>query len=273
VIASARLSQKSVRGYRWLASLFKDALANGIEIAAQTRADADRFIGVGANPRHTHVIGSIKFDLEISTEVHAAGHAFRQTHFSDRPVWIAGSTHALEEDIVLAAHLKLRESHPRALLVLVPRHPNRFSEVKEWLTKKGVHYVARSSHDAPNESTAVFLVDTLGELLMFYASADIAFVGGSLVPIGGHNLLEPAAMGVAVITGPETFNAPDIALALIEHKAAREVRTEAELVTTLAQLFDDPNRRQEQIAQAHAFVASNRGALERLLALLEPHLQ
>jgi 3-deoxy-D-manno-octulosonic-acid transferase len=273
VIASARLSPKSVRGYRWLASLFKDALANGIEIAAQTQADADRFISVGANPEHTHVVGSVKFDLEVPEEVQAHGRAFRQTNFADRPVWIAGSTHPIEEDVLFAAHAKLRESHPRALLVLVPRHPNRFSEVKDWLTKNSVRFTTRSSHDAPNEGTVVFLVDTLGELLMFYASADVAFVGGSLVPIGGHNLLEPAAVGVPVITGPHNFNAPDTARALIERNAAREVRTDAELATTLAELIDDPNSRREQAARARAFVANNRGALERLLALLEPHLQ
>jgi 3-deoxy-D-manno-octulosonic-acid transferase len=273
VIASARLSKKSVRGYRWLAGLFKDALANGIEIAAQTQADADRFIGVGANPEHTHVIGSVKFDLNVPEEVQAQGRAFRETYFGDRPVWIAGSTHAIEEDIVLAAHAQLRKSHPRALLVLVPRHPNRFNEVKESLAKKATSYITRSSRDAPNESTTVFLVDTLGELLMFYASADVAFVGGSLVPIGGHNLLEPAAIGVPVITGPHNFNAADTARALIERNAAREVRTEAELATTLAELIDDPKLREEQIARARTFVASNRGALERLLAMLEPHLR
>jgi 3-deoxy-D-manno-octulosonic-acid transferase len=273
VIASARLSQKSVRGYRWLASLFKDALADGIEIAAQTAADAERFIGVGANPQHTHVTGSIKFDLEIPEAARAQGQALREAQFANRDVWVAGSTHAIEEDVVLEAHAQLRRSHPRALLVLVPRHPNRFDEVKAALTARKVAFVTRSSGDTPSALTEVVLVDTLGELVMFYAAGDIAFVGGSLVPIGGHNLLEPAALGLAVITGPNNFNAPDIARALLDQRAVLEVSTSAQLATTLQTLFDDRAQREAMGARALAVLVSNKGALHRLLALLEPHLK
>ena len=273
VIASARLSDKSVRGYRWLASLFQDALAEGIEIAAQTQGDAERFIGVGANPQHTHVVGSIKFDLEVPQEIRDQGRALREQTFGAREVWVAGSTHAVEEDIVLRAHAQLRATHPRALLVLVPRHPKRFDEVKASLDAKQIAYVTRSSRAVPTAQTEVVLVDTLGELLMFYATADIAFVGGSLVPIGGHNLLEPAALGVAVITGPNNFNAPDIARALFEREAALEVSTDAQLAAALERLFDDRARREAMGTRALAFLTSNRGALQRLLALLEPHLR
>ena len=272
VIASARLSQKSVRGYRWLASLFKEALAEGIEIAAQTQADADRFIGVGANPQHTHVVGSIKFDLEIPQEIRDQGRTLRESMFADREVWVAGSTHAIEEDIVLRAHAQLRASHPRALLVLVPRHPNRFDDVKASLGAQKVAYVTRSSRALPSAHTEVLLVDTLGELLMFYAAADIAFVGGSLVPIGGHNLLEPAALGLAVVTGPNNFNAPDIARALFEREAAIEVRSDAELAVTIARLCEDRMQREAIGARALAVLTSNKGALQRLMKLIEPKL-
>jgi 3-deoxy-D-manno-octulosonic-acid transferase len=273
VIASARLSQKSVRGYRWLAGLFKDALANGIEIAAQTQGDADRFIGAGANPRHMHVVGSIKFDLEIADEVRAQGRVMRESQFANRDVWVAGSTHAIEEDIVLDAHALLRRSNPRALLVLVPRHPNRFDEVKAALSKKRIAFVTRSSHVEPNAATEVVLVDTLGELLMFYAAADVAFVGGTLVPIGGHSLLEPAALGVAVITGPHNFNSPDIARALLDQGAVLEVRTSEQLAAALTRLLDDRVKREELGARAFAFLKRNKGALQRLVTVLEPHLK
>jgi 3-deoxy-D-manno-octulosonic-acid transferase len=272
VIASARLSQKSVRGYRWLASLFKEALADGIEIAAQTQADADRFIGVGANPQHTHVIGSIKFDLEISEETRDQGQALRNTTFAGREVWVAGSTHAVEEDIVLRAHSQLRASHSRALLVLVPRHPHRFDEVKASLDAKKISYVTRSSGAMPTARTEVLLVDTLGELLMFYAAGDIAFVGGSLVPIGGHNLLEPAALGLPVVTGPNNFNAPDIARALFEREAATEVNSDADLAVVLVRLFEDRAQREAMGARGLAVLTSNRGALQRLIELIEPKL-
>lgn len=273
VIASARLSQKSVRGYRWLASLFREALANGIQIAAQTSADAERFVGVGANPANTHVIGNIKFDLDVPEGARVAGRALRATQFAGRQVWVAGSTHAVEEDVLLDAHARLRHSHPRALLVLVPRHPQRFAAVKERLRERAIEFVTRSSQDAVESTTSVLAVDTIGELMMFYAAADVAFVGGSLVPVGGHNLLEPAALSLPVLAGPHNFNSPDIARALLDRHAMLEVRTHEQLATSLQTLFDDAARRERLGAAAHAFVAGNRGALHRLLALLEPHLR
>lgn len=271
VIASARLSQKSVRGYRWLASLFKQALASDIVIAAQTRGDADRFIGVGANPTRTHVVGNIKFDLDVSDEVRERGRAER-AHWGGRPVWVAGSTHPGEEEVLLDAHAQLRSTHPDVLLVMVPRHPQRFDEAKATLRERGIAFVSRSQGEIPTAATAVLLVDTLGELMTFYAAADIAFVGGSLVPVGGHNLLEPAALARPVLTGPQHFNSPEVARALIERGAAIEVHTSEQLAAHLQQLFDDPQARARQGALAQAFVTENRGALLRLLDLIEPHL-
>ena len=270
VIASARLSQKSVRGYRWLASLFKEALAKDIQIAAQTEGDAQRFIGVGANPANTQVVGNIKFDLQLSADVRAHGRELR-AQFANRPVWVAGSTHAVEEDMVLDAHLELRRSHPDALLVMVPRHPQRFDEVKANLRTHSIDFIARSTQ-APVGAASVLLVDTLGELMSFYAAADVAFVGGSLVPIGGHNLLEPAALAVPLVTGPHNFNSPEVARTLIERGAAVEVKTGADLAAVVRKLFDDPDRRQHQGAAASAFVAENRGALDKLLAMIEQYL-
>jgi 3-deoxy-D-manno-octulosonic-acid transferase len=184
-------------------------------------------------------------------------------------VWIAGSTHAGEEDMVLDAHDVLRRTHPQAMLVLVPRHPQRFDDVKANLRGRSIEFVARSSGAAVTATSSVLLVDTLGELMMFYAAADVAFVGGSLVPIGGHNLLEPAALSLPVVTGPHNFNAPEVARALLERKGAIEVRTREELAATLVSLFEDTERREKIGAAAATFVTENRGALQRLLALIE----
>ena len=161
----------------------------------------------------------------------------------DRPVWVAGSTHALEEDILIAAHRQLRSRYAQALLVLVPRHPPRFGEVADSLRAQGVKFVTRTSGAPTGGSTEVFLVDRLGELLPFYAAADVAFVGGSLVPIGGHNLLEPASLGLPVLAGPNNFNSADIARLLVECGAVRIVGDAAALATAIGELLADPAAR------------------------------
>jgi 3-deoxy-D-manno-octulosonic-acid transferase len=272
VIASARLSEKSVRGYRRLASLFKDALANGIQIAAQTPGDAQRFIDVGANPANTHVVGNIKFDLEVGEDLRARGRTLRATQFPDREVWVAGSTHPGEEDVILDAHARIMQTHPNALLVLVPRHPQRFDEVTAALRGRSIDFVARSAQSPATRNTSVLLVDALGELMMFYAACDVAFVGGSLVPIGGHNLLEPAALGLPIVIGPHNFNSQAVASALLACDAAMEVRTSEALATTVAGLLSDRTRREKLGANAASFVAENRGALHRLLDLIDAQM-
>ncbi len=154
----------------------------------------------------------------------------------DRPVWVAGSTHAGEEDVLLAAHRLVRARFAQALLVLVPRHPPRFEEVADWLKARGVNFVTRSSASGTNGETEVFLVNTLGELLSFYAAGDVAFVGGTLVPIGGHNLLEPAALGLPVLAGPNNFNSADIARLLAEGGAVRIVHDAQELAAAIVRV-------------------------------------
>jgi len=186
-------------------------------------------------------------------------------------VWIAGSTHAGEEDILLDAHVRLT-SRLDALLVVVPRHPNRFDEVAANLRRRGLNFVRRSRDVAAEPATQVLLVDTLGELVTFYAAADVAFVGGSLVPIGGHNLLEPAALGLPILTGPSTVNAEDIARLLVEVGAAYTVHDAAELTEQLARLLRDPQARREAGDRGRSTVEANRGALERLLTLIAPFL-
>ncbi|MEZ5562353.1 MAG: lipid IV(A) 3-deoxy-D-manno-octulosonic acid transferase [Gammaproteobacteria bacterium] len=270
VLASARISARSLGRYRRLLPLFRDTLANGIVIAAQTPADAERFRALGANPAHTHVTGNIKFDFELPHDVLHAGRALRKLQAPERPVWVAASTHEGEETILLAAHALVRQQHPQAMLLLVPRHPERFAEVAALIEGSGLGHVTRSSAAVADQRVTVFLGDTMGELMTFYAAADVAFVGGSLSAIGGHNLLEPASLGMPVITGPHNENAADICALLVACGAASVVSDAAGVAAEVCRLFSDPAERQRRGAAGQAAIADNSGALERLLRLIDP---
>lgn len=272
VLASARISPRSVGRYRRLAGLFRETLSHGIVIAAQSEGDAERFRSIGANPQRTHVTGNIKFDFALPADLIAKGAALRRQHAGGRSVWVAGSTHAGEEEIVLSVQGALTVS-PRPLLVLVPRHPARFDDVATLLERRRVPYVRRSSGATCTASTEVMLVDSLGELMQFYAAADLAFVGGSLVPVGGHNLLEPAALGIATLTGPHNFNAQEIADMLIESGAVEVVTDERALRAAVEALLADPAERARRGTTGREAFERNRGALARLLALIDPVLK
>jgi len=272
LLASARISDRSGRRHLRFAGLFRDALACDVTIAAQTEADAERFRALGIPPAAVHVTGNVKFDLDVPEDVRRTG-AHIRAEFAHRPVWTAGSTHEREEDIVLDAHERVRTTRSDALLVLVPRHPNRFDAVKAWLRSRNVRFASRSTREAITADTSVLLVDTLGELLSFYAAANVAFVGGSLVPIGGHNLLEPAALNRPIITGPHNFNAADIAENFLASGAAVQVESATGLGSAVLDLLTNAARRDQMIARAHAILQSNRGALARLLALIEKLLR
>jgi len=272
ILVSTRISPKSVPGYRKLLPLIRETLSHGIIIAAQSQPDADRFLSLGADPARTSVMGNIKFDVEPDAEVASRGIALRTELFGDRPVWIAASTHEGEEHLVLEVHRSLRTRHPDLLLVLVPRHPERFPAVKELIESQGFSMIARTE-ERPVGETAVFLCDTMGEVPLFYAASDVAFVAGSLVPIGGHNLLEPAVLGVPVVTGPHNFNAQDIADLFAERGACRRVADTNELAEAISELLADPDKAARLGRAGQEVLDQNRGALERLLVLLEPLLR
>ncbi|MDB6086836.1 MAG: 3-deoxy-D-manno-octulosonic-acid transferase [Gammaproteobacteria bacterium] len=273
VWASARLSPKSVTWYRRLGGLFRNVLSGNTVVAAQSAEDAERFIAVGAARDRTHVVGNVKFDMAIDAARIERGLELRSGHWGSRPVWIAGSTHAGEEEMVLTAHAALQAAAAGALLVLVPRHPERFQAVADLLGRRGFRFDRRSSGNAARPDSQVVLVDTVGELADLYAAADVAFVGGSLVPVGGHNLLEPAALGVPVITGPFQSNGREIAQLLLREGAALQVDDAEELADALKQLFADPARRERMGASGRRVVDANRGSLERLLELIDPVLR
>lgn len=270
VLASARVSARSAERYRYLVGLIRDTLSHGIVIAAQTEVDAERFRGLGANPARTHVTGNIKFDFELPADTATRGREFRARHAPARPVWIAASTHEGEEERLLEAHREVVATHPGALLILVPRHPERFAGVAALLQRGGFSFVTRSSGHGCRDGTSVFLGDSMGELTTFYAASDVAFVAGSLVPIGGHNLLEPTALGVPVITGPHNENAADIAELLLEAGAARIARDPQDIAREVAALLGDPQGRASRAGAGLNALARNRGSLGRLLALVDP---
>lgn len=270
LVASARLSERSVRRYSAVNRIFGGLLARtlgSVHIAAQSTVDRDRFAAIGARPERLTVAGNLKFDVRASDAAHATGRELRTVLGPNRPVWIAGSTHEQEEAILLAAHAQLRARYPTALLVVVPRHPQRFAAAAAQIEGAGLAFARRSQGELPRAGQSVLLADTMGELQSFYAAGDVAFVGGTLIPVGGHNLLEPAALGRPVLCGPNTFNAPDIAAQLEQAGALAVVRGAAELVATLSSLFADENRRAQMGRAGQTVIANNRGACERVLAL------
>ncbi|WP_280552612.1 lipid IV(A) 3-deoxy-D-manno-octulosonic acid transferase [Halomonas sp. 25-S5] len=267
-MVNGRLSSRAFRGYRRLRPLMEEALSHVAWLAAKSEADARRFIELGMAPARTTVVGSLKFDIGNGDEAREVSERLR-TRLGSRPVWVAGSTHPGEDEQLLAAHARLRERLPAALLVLVPRHPRRFDAVAALCRQAGLTLARRSRDEWPRDDTAVYLGDTMGELLALYGAADLAFVGGSLVPIGGHNLLEPAAVGTPVLTGPALANFEDVAEAMRGAGALVEVEDAETLAAELLRLFGDQEARQRLAEAGRDVVAANRGALARTLAGLE----
>ncbi len=268
LIASARVSERSSRLYRRLPSLMRGALERNVWVGAQTAADLERFAAMGVMPQRLTLVGNVKFDRVLPADIHERGAQWRDYYAAGRPVWVAGSTHPEEEAIVLEAHRQLRAGQPRALLILAPRHPARFAAAAAAIAAKGFQYARRSGAGSEGPPD-VLLLDSIGELLEFYAACDVAFVGGSLVPVGGHNLLEPAALGVPVISGPEQFNSPDVARVLSEQGGLITVHDADELAAALTSLIDDPDRRARRGDAARMAMDAHRGALAKLLRLTQ----
>ena len=265
-LANARLSERSARGYARFAGLTRPMLEEMSLIAVQTEAEAERFRLLGARPECVEVTGSIKFDLSIDPQLLIKARELReQWQAQERPVWIAASTHEGEDEIVLAAHRQLLASYPNALLILVPRHPERFNSVFELCRREGFATVRRSSGESVEAQTQVLLGDTMGELLFLYALADSAFVGGSLVPNGGHNLLEPAALAKPVLSGPHLFNFLEIAAKLRDAAALEEVDDAQGLAVAVQRLFELPQDAQRMAQAGLKVMQLNQGALQRLL--------
>ncbi|MFZ5723715.1 MAG: lipid IV(A) 3-deoxy-D-manno-octulosonic acid transferase [Pseudomonadota bacterium] len=266
LLVNARMSAKSARGYARFPAFTGRVLDGFSLIAAQADADAGRFRALGA-PR-VETTGNLKFDLAVPEAMRARAGQLR-AGWGDRPVWIAASTHAGEDEVVLAAHRRLRALRPDLLLILVPRHPERFAAVAALATREGFATAQRSRDDAVVAGTAVYLGDTMGELTLLYGCADVAFIGGSLSGTGGHNLLEPAALGLPLLSGPSLFNFQQIGDELSGAGVLRLVHGADDLAAAVDGWLADAEHRREAGARGRRFVHDNRGALARTLALID----
>lgn len=262
-LINARLSEQSARGYERVKSLAAPIVRSISWVAAQADKDAERFRRIGVAPAKVAVTGSVKFDVDIPDSVREESLALRAT-LTARPVWIAGSTHGGEDTRLLAAHRQVVSVHPEALLVIVPRHPERFESVADQVSAAGFSLARRSRSDSPLHAS-VYLGDTMGELMMLYGASDIAFVGGSLIERGGHNPLEPAAWGIPVFSGPHVFNFETIYQRLLDDRGVKLVADAGELADHLIRLFSDADERKAIGERALSVVRKNRGALDKVV--------
>jgi 3-deoxy-D-manno-octulosonic-acid transferase len=274
LLVNGRISHASLRGYLRIPKIARRMLLQAQLLCAQTRADAQRLRNLGAPEDAIKVTGNLKFDVALPERLLDEGRALRAAWGRDRSVWIAASTHPGEERKVLDAFALLRAAWPDLLLVLVPRHPERFAAVAALVRRRGFRAALRSRTEGTLPSgTAVLVGDTMGELQRLYAAADVAFVGGSLVPKGGQNLLEPCAVAVPAIFGPHMFHFEEISAMAIERGAARQVHDAAELAGAVALYLEQPDLRRAAGAAAQTLVADNRGALARTLEHIEQTLR
>jgi 3-deoxy-D-manno-octulosonic-acid transferase len=268
-IINARLSEKSSRGYQKIPSLVHPALAAINLIATQTQDDAERFIAIGADSEKVLTLGNIKFDVAIPQTTIAQGLQIKADLFRGRFVWLIASTHKDEEAIFLEIYKEIKQKIPELLLVIVPRHPERFADVKKQCEQFQLAVVMRTAGDRVFTETDVYLVDTMGELKMLYAASDVAFVGGSMVPRGGHNILEAAAVGVPVMFGPYMVNFKGIARGALSHKAAIQCQNKDEVINSIVALYEQPVYRNALAEKGMEFVRQNQGAIARICEVLD----
>ncbi|NOU52370.1 3-deoxy-D-manno-octulosonic acid transferase [Pseudoalteromonas sp. JBTF-M23] len=269
-VLNARLSEKSFHGYNKVAPLSKVIMQNIDVLASHNQLDAERFIALGLAPEKITVTGSIKFDIQLSDKERADAKELKAL-FANRPVWVAGSTHPTEHEQVLNAHQKVLAVHPHALLVIAPRHPEQFAKVDELLTASSLYHCCRSK---PFDSKChVLLVDTLGELKILFGSADVAYIGGSLIERGGHNPLEAAAFSVPILTGPHTYNFAHVYPELLELHGARVVHNSDELAACVIELLNNPIQRVTKGENALNCLTRNQGAINKTLTLIDQYLQ
>ena len=274
LLANGRMSARSARGYQRFAALTRPMLAQLSAVAAQSGPDAERFIALGARPDRVVETGSIKLDVTLDDTLRQRAAALKQQWFEPRPrrIWVAASTHAGEETVILDALRQLdRQQTDGVLLVLVPRHPERFNRVVELCEQRGFNTLRFSSGALPDAATEVVVGDTMGDLNLLYGLADLALVGGSLIPRGGHNMLEPALWGLPIITGPSDFNFLHISRGLQEAGGLLQVRDARSLQAAVHNLLQNPGQAARMGSSALHYVEQSRGAMERLLSLLEEY--
>jgi len=274
MIVNGRISDRSFQRYRKLRSFFSAVLGNLAACCMQSAADAERITAMGAPSRKVAVTRNLKFDITCRTLEREELASIRSRFGIPESLFVftAGSTHQGEDDAVLAAYAALRNSGARAVLVLVPRHPERSSEVAGLIERHGLPYRLRSSpgaHAEPLGVGGVLLVDTVGELMSLYAISDLVFVGGSLVPVGGHNLLEPASLGVAALFGPHMSNFREIAAMSVSYASARQVADADALAREATALFHDADGRRRMGENGRRLIAEQGGATVLNMAVID----
>lgn len=270
VVANARLSERSAKGYRRLRPAIGWML-NGLSLVlCQYRNDAERFQSLGIEASKIHVTGSVKYDIDISPEVRDEGERLRSALDPGQRVWIAASTHEGEDLRLLQVHARLREHFKDLVLMIVPRHPERFENVWSMARQQGFLCHRRTVHSCPQPETQVFLVDTMGEMMAFYGAADIAFIGGSLVEVGGHNPIEPAALAKPIVMGPHVFNFEAISEQLQMAEGMKLVGDDEGLEQALREWLSDLDEARRVGANAAEVVAQGRGAVTRVVNHLAP---
>jgi len=274
-VTNVRMSETSMRKYQRFANLARATLRQVSRFAAQSSADAQRLLTLGATPESVEVTGSIKFEINMGASMREAAEVLRLGWGQDRPVWLAASTHEGEEEMVLAvlAELKKQARFADMLLVLVPRHPERFAAVAR-LCKKQHRIALRSETPGMLDPSVEILVgDTMGELQLFFGAADVAFIGGSLVPTGGHNLLEASAVGKPVVFGPHMFNFQEISQMTLERGAGVQIQSPDQLALAVSDFLGNANRRDSAGLAGRKMVEENRGALTANMRLIEELLK
>jgi len=269
LLVNARMSEKSARRYGRLGSLTRASLENLAAIAAQTDADAQRLTRLGAPA--VQITGNLKFDVVVPQSAIDLGENLRQRFGATRQVFLAASTREGEEVLIMEALTKT--GIPDLLIVIVPRHPQRFDQVAELLTQRGIRFQCRSANEAVAPETQVVLGDSMGEMFAYYAACDLAFIGGSLLPLGGQNLIEAAAMGKPVLIGPHTFNFAEASELAVQAGAALRVADAEELALTVGDLLRAPEKIEAMSVAALAFADKHRGATGRLMAVAEPFME
>ncbi|HMV59946.1 MAG TPA: lipid IV(A) 3-deoxy-D-manno-octulosonic acid transferase [Agitococcus sp.] len=270
MLANGRLSAKSAAGYGKILSLVTPMLQALTVLAAQDQDTAQRFQDLGTPESTIQVTGSLKFDLTIPDDLTLRADELKQQWLlQTRPIWVAASTHEGEDEIVLTAFKQIKQQFNNALLILVPRHPERFDKVADLIAKQGLSIARRSQQQAITTEVSVFLGDSMGELLLWFALADVAFVGGSLVSVGGHNPLEPAALAVPIVTGMTMFNFKQITDILLQAGALQQAANSQELAGVVCDWLNNPEQKQQAGQAALQVVNANKGALAKHLAIVE----
>ena len=272
LIVNARLSEKSSKGYRLVSGLMKQTLMKVNMIAAQTKKDAERFISFGADKDKVFVTGNLKFDITVPHSITEEAESLKRYFSVNRPIWIAASTQEGEEEIVIKAHKKILIEYPDAILILAPRHPERVNKVAILCESADIKFVKRTEQRRFSKDLNAYILDTLGELQLHYAASQIAFVGGSLVNTGGQNMMEPASLGLPVISGLHTYNFKEITELLSEQEALISVSNEQELANEVCKLLSDANLRHNIGEKAQQVIEKNKGNIDRLIEIVEPYL-